>query len=184
MISRTFDNLKQKVVIIGHSYTSRLSLIRSVAQIGCEITVIVMTGFKRDGKTLNNRKPIDCSSKYISHVFYCLRSDKETFIRLLLEQCTDLQQKVVLIPDSDDTVVAIDNNQERLKDYFVFPHICKQRCRAYLHIAQRAAIYGRLTHRAFLRKLNLYADILNADIHTAYGNARKLFDFIFYRADN
>ena len=116
--------MKQKVVIIGHSFSSRLSIIRSVAQIGCEITVIVMTGFKRDGKTLNNRKPIDCYSKYISHVFYCLRSEKETLIRLLLDHCTDSQQKVVLIPDSDDTVVAIDNNQERLKEYFVFPHIC------------------------------------------------------------
>ena len=43
-----------KVVIIGHSYTSRLGIIRSVAQIGSEITVIVMTGFKRDGITLND----------------------------------------------------------------------------------------------------------------------------------
>ena len=31
--------MKQKVVIIGHSFSSRLSLIRSVAQMGCEVTV-------------------------------------------------------------------------------------------------------------------------------------------------
>ena len=116
--------MKQKVVIIGHSYTSRLSLIRSVAQIGCDVTVIVMTGLKRDGKTPNTKKPIDCYSKYVSHVYYCLRKDKDAFIQILLEHCTDPNQRVVLIPDSDDTVAAIDNNHERLKVHFVFPHIC------------------------------------------------------------
>jgi predicted ATP-grasp superfamily ATP-dependent carboligase len=115
-----------KVVIIGHSYTSRLGIIRSVAQIGGEITVIVMTGFKRDGITINDKKPIDCYSKYVSHVYYCLRTDKETLIQILLNYCTDSQQKVVLFPDSDDTVVAIDNYQEQLKDFFLFPHILHQ----------------------------------------------------------
>ena len=118
--------MAQKVVIIGHSFSSRLSIIRSVAQIGCEITVIVMTGFKRDGKTINDKKPIDCYSKYVSNVYYCLRTAKETLIQILLNHCADSQQKVVLIPDSDDTVVAIDNNRERLKDFFLFPHIIPQ----------------------------------------------------------
>lgn len=118
--------MAQKVVIIGHSFSSRLSIIRSVAQIGCEITVIVMTGFKRGGKTINDKKPIDCYSKYVSNVYYCLRTAKETLIQILLNHCADSQQKVVLIPDSDDTVVAIDNNRERLKDFFLFPHIIPQ----------------------------------------------------------
>lgn len=115
--------MKQNVVVIGHSFTSRLSLIRSVAQIGCEVTVIVMTGFKRDGKTVNDKKPIDCYSTYVSHVYYCLRKDKDAFIRLLLEKCTVPNQKVILIPDSDDTVSAIDYHQDILKNYFFFPHI-------------------------------------------------------------
>lgn len=118
--------MKQKVVVIGHSYSSRLGIIRSVAQIGSEITVIVMTGFKRDGKTINDKKPIDCYSKYVSHVYYCLRTDKERLIQILLNHCTDSHQKVVLIPDSDDTVVAIDNHQEQLKEFFLFPHILHQ----------------------------------------------------------
>lgn len=115
--------MKQKVVVIGHSFTSRLSLIRSIAQIGCDITVIVMTGLKRDGKTINDKKPIDCYSKYVNHVYYCLRKDKGAFIRLLLEKCTVPNQKVILIPDSDDTVSSIDDHQDILKDYFCFPHI-------------------------------------------------------------
>jgi carbamoylphosphate synthase large subunit len=116
--------MKQKVVIIGHSFSSRLSIIRSVAQIGCEVSVIVMTNSKRNGKTLNNKKPIDCYSKYVSHIYYCLRKDKEELIRILLEHCTDSQQKVVLFPDSDDTVAAIDNSRNRLAEHFYFPHIC------------------------------------------------------------
>ena len=118
--------MNPKVVIIGHSYTSRLGIIRSVAQIGSEITVIVITGFKRDGITLNDKKPFDCYSKYVNHVYYCLRTDKERLIQILLDYCTDFQQKVVLIPDSDKTVVTIDNHQEQLKEFFLFPHIPHQ----------------------------------------------------------
>lgn len=118
--------MRQKVVIIGHSFSSRLSLIRSIAHIGCEITVIVMTELTCDGKTLNITKPIDCYSKYVNNVYYCYRKDKNAFIRLLLEYCTDSKQKVVLIPDSDDTVVAIDDNRDKLNKYFYFPHIIRQ----------------------------------------------------------
>ena len=118
--------MRQKVVIIGHSYSSRLSIIRSVAQIGCEVTVIVTTGFKRDGKTLNSQKPIDCYSKYVSRILYCNRKDQDALIALLTEKCQDLHQKVVLIPDGDDVVSTIDNNKDVLKEHFLFPHVAKE----------------------------------------------------------
>ena len=117
------ETSKQKVVIIGHGYTSRLAVIRSVAQIGCEVTVIVMTGYKHDGKTLNTKKPIDCYSKYVSHVHFCHAKDEEGLIQLLLAKCSDPKQKVVIIPDSDFSAAAIDRNQERLEEHFLFPHI-------------------------------------------------------------
>lgn len=119
--------MKQKVVIIGHSFSSRLSIIRSVGQIGCEVTVIVMTAPKKNNrKTIKDKKPMDCLSKYVSHVYYCLREDKGAFIQLLLEKCTVPSQKVILIPDSDDTVSAIDDHYGILKDHFYFPHIIDQ----------------------------------------------------------
>ena len=118
--------MQQKVVIIGHSYSSRLSIVRSVAQIGCEVSVIVLTGYKRDGKTLNTRKPVDCYSKYVSHVYYCHRRDTEGLIRILLEKCTDESQRVILFPDSDDSVVTIDNHKEVLEKYFYLPYICNE----------------------------------------------------------
>ena len=113
--------MKQKVIIIGHGYTSRLCVIRSVAQLGCDITVIVIAGKKKDG-SLNTKKPIDCYSKYVNRILYC-ESDADMLIQLLLDKCVDSNQKVVIIPDSDFSAVAIDSNQDKLKEYFLFPHI-------------------------------------------------------------
>lgn len=113
----------QKVVIIGHGYASRLGVIRSVAQIGCEITVIVMAGYKRDGRTLNTKKPIDCYSKYVSNVHYCHAKDAEELVKLLLQKCIDSQHKVVIIPDSDLSAAFVDQYQEQLEEFFLFPHI-------------------------------------------------------------
>ena len=115
--------MQQKVVIIGHSYTSRLGIIRSISQLRCEIALIVMTRTKKGGKKLDTRKPIDCYSKYVNKVFYCARMDSEGLIKLLLEKCIDPEQKVILIPDSDFTVAVVDNHQDLLKKHFLFPHI-------------------------------------------------------------
>lgn len=114
--------MNQKVVVIGHGYTSRLGVIRALGREGYEVTVIVMTGYNRDGKTLNTKKPIDCYSKYVSRILYC-PSDREKLIQLLLTGCVDPQQKVVVIPDSDFSTAAVDLNAERLSDHFLFPHI-------------------------------------------------------------
>lgn len=115
--------MKQKVVIIGHGYTSRLAVIRSVAQISCEVTVIVMTRNKRFGKKLYTKRPIDCYSKYVKRYLFCRAKDDEGLIRLLLDQCVDQCQKVIIIPDSDSSAAAVDKNQNQLKDHFLFPHI-------------------------------------------------------------
>lgn len=112
-----------RVIIIGHGYTSRLAVIRSVAQIGCDITVIVMTGNKRYCKKLNPRKPIDCYSKYVNRYLFCHIKDEEGLIELLLSQCVDSQQKVVIIPDNDFSAAVIDKNQKRLQEHFLFPNI-------------------------------------------------------------
>ena len=118
--------MKRKVVIIGHSYSSRLGIIRSVAQIGCEITVIVMTGVRRDGRPSIDKMPIDCYSKYVGRILYCNRKDQRALMALLTENCQDMHQKVVLIPDGDDVVATIDNNKEVLKEHFLFPHVAKE----------------------------------------------------------
>lgn len=114
--------MEQRVVVIGHGYTSRLGVIRALGRDGYEVFVIVMAGYKRDGKTLNTKKPIDCYSKYVSRVLYC-PSDGEKLIQLLLTECVDPQRKVVIIPDSDFSTAVVDENAERLREHFLFPHI-------------------------------------------------------------
>jgi len=116
--------MKHKVVIIGHGYLSRLGLVRAVAEIGCNVTVIATTS-QSDRKSLS-QKSIDCYSKYVNHYYCCPRKDNEALITLLLDKCADSTQKVVLIPDGDDVVAAIDNNKEVLREHFLFPHIAKE----------------------------------------------------------
>lgn len=116
--------MKHKVVIIGHGYLSRLGLVRAVAEIGCDVTVIATTS-QSDRKSLS-QKSIDCYSKYVNHYYCCPRKDNEALITLLLDKCADSTQKVVLIPDGDDVVAVIDNNKEVLREHFLFPHIVKE----------------------------------------------------------
>ena len=114
--------MRKKVVIIGHGFTSRLCVIRSVAKLDCDITVIVMTGIGKDGKAKKIGKPVDCYSKYVSRILYC-QSEEHALIDMLLGQCTDENQKAILFPDSDFSAAAIDNHQDQLSEHFLFPHI-------------------------------------------------------------
>ena len=117
--------MKQKVVIIGHGYTSRLSLIRSLGPLGYDVTVVVMVFHDYLGRLLrfDGGKPIDCHSKYVNRVLYCYAKGEDALIKLLLDRCSDSRQKVIVIPDSDFSAFVIDRNQERLKNNFIFPHI-------------------------------------------------------------
>ena len=110
--------MKQRVVIIGNSFTTRLGIIRSVAEIGCEVTVIAIAYCKRTNPT----KPIDCYSKYVNQVIYFDRKyGREGLVQLLLEKCTDYDRKPIIIPTSDFSAVAIDN--DIIKEHFLTPYI-------------------------------------------------------------
>lgn len=114
---------KQKVVVIGHGSTLRLGTVRAIAELGCEITVIVLTWYYPLTKKLNKIKPFDCYSKYISHIHYCLATDKEALIQLLFDKCKDSEQKTILLPTSDFAAVVIDENKVGLSNYFRYPYI-------------------------------------------------------------
>ena len=116
--------MKQRVIVIGQSYTSRLCVIRSVAQMGCEVYVIVMTGYKKDGKTLDTRKNIDCYSKHVNKIFYCAGNDGHSLINILLTQCiTEANNKPIIISVGDFVTTVIDMNLNQLKEHFLFSHI-------------------------------------------------------------
>lgn len=110
--------MKQKVVIIGHGYLSRLALIRSLGQADYDVTVIVtMYG------DVNTTRPLDCYSKYVSEVYYCNARDNDGLIKILIENCVCKEQRTVIIPDSDWSASIIDKNRDLLSDHFLFPYI-------------------------------------------------------------
>ena len=111
--------MKQKVVVIGHGYTSRLAIIRSVGMAGYDVDVVVIYyGAKRPKK-----RPIDCHSKYVNRVLYSPSGNEEALVQLLLDTYKDCTTKPILIPESDFAVKAIDTHLLSLKDYFFVPSI-------------------------------------------------------------
>ena len=57
--------MAQKVVIIGQGYTGRLSIVRSVAEMDCEITLIALLSPSEYIKK-RRKKPLDAYSKYVN----------------------------------------------------------------------------------------------------------------------
>lgn len=118
--------MKQRVVIIGHGFTSRLGVIRSVAEIGCYIIVVAMVDKKTMARKSRVSVPIDCRSKYVDEFHFCQKKDEEGLIRLLLEKCACPGQKTILFPDSDFSAAVIDRHLGELDKDFLFPHIRHQ----------------------------------------------------------
>ena len=115
--------MNKKVVIIGQGFTGRLSIVRSVAEIGCDITLIVLTHRNKTNGGLIEDKPIDSYSKYVNRTLYCETYNKEMLINLLLTQCVDPNQKTFIFPDNDFSAAAIDQSLDVLKDHFYCPNI-------------------------------------------------------------
>lgn len=107
--------LKPKVVIIGIGFSSRLCLIRSIAAIGAEISVIVVGHVKH--------MPVDCYSKYVNKIYYCEGNNKKRLLQIITENCIDNDLKPILIPINDFAASVIDRNIDTLKNHFLFPHI-------------------------------------------------------------
>lgn len=116
--------MKPKIIVIGNSYTTRLGIIRSVAQIECDIIVIVIGHYGNFVQDIKATKPIDCYSKYVNKVlYYSEDAGKEGLVKLIMDECIDESQKAIIIPSSDFSASAIDNYQSSLKNFFLFPHI-------------------------------------------------------------
>ena len=110
--------MKQKVVIIGQYYNNRLALLRPLGELGYDISVVVLER--------NANKPIDSYSKYVTNYYLCPEETEENIIRVLMTDCIDEIQKVILIPSDDYSVFIIDKNYDILKNHFLFPSIHKR----------------------------------------------------------
>lgn len=105
----------RRVIIIGHGFSSRLGMIRTFGEMGCEVYVVALGG--------GRRKPIDCYSKYVSRVLYSRQGDRAGLVELLLRECVEADRKPVLVPDSDFAASTNDLSMDRLSEHFLFPHI-------------------------------------------------------------
>lgn len=106
--------MKPKVVVIGIGFSTRLGIIRSIADDADDISIIMIENEKE--------KPLDSYSKYVNNC-YCSGNNERKLIQIIKEKCTDEKQKVILIPTNDFSASALDNNYDLLKDYFYLPHI-------------------------------------------------------------
>lgn len=120
--------MRQKIIIIGNSFTTRLGLIWSVSQFDYDIVVVVVGHYRKKTKNTNPTKQIDCYSKYVTDILYYNEDDgKEGLVKLILKECVNKEHKNIIIPSSDFCASAIDNYQSLLKDHFLFPHVgCKE----------------------------------------------------------
>lgn len=109
--------MKQKVIVIGHGYTSRLAIIRSVGMAGYDVDVVVI------GTKKTKEKPIDCHSKYVNRVLYSPSGDEEALVDLLIKNYQNYPDKPILVPESDFAVKVIDSHLYRLQDLFLLPNI-------------------------------------------------------------
>lgn len=115
--------MKQKIIVIGQGYTGRLSIIRSLGGLDCEITVIALVPFKANGKDLNKRRTIDSYSKYVHETFFCLNNDEEGLIRILFDKCAVDGKKAVIFPDNDFSAAVVDKYGKDLEHYYLIPHV-------------------------------------------------------------
>ena len=99
-----------------------MSLVRSVASMGCDITLIVLLS-KVMFDCRRKEKPIDSCSKYVNRVLYSENYNSEMLISILQEKCVVPNRKTVLFPDNDFSAAAIDNYRDILNEHFYIPHI-------------------------------------------------------------
>lgn len=107
--------MKQKVIVIGRNYSSRLGMIRAVGMAGYDVIVIKTNG-------LPDSKDIDAYSKYVKEYHYAKEPNRDELISVLLTLKSD-KNKTIIIPVDDYAASTIDDNIDLLKDSFLFPNI-------------------------------------------------------------
>lgn len=110
--------MKQTVIVIGSADVIKLSLIRPIGELGCNvISIRLIKANKRAGK------PLDKFSKYVKNYYECKIED---LIKFLLDNCTGFSPKAVLFPIDDNSVYKIDESYSLLKDFFYIANVKQQ----------------------------------------------------------
>jgi len=113
--------MKPTVIVIGSADVIKLGLIRSVGVIGYKVVSIHLVGSTK--AKCFRLTPLDYYSKYISAYYY---STADNLIDLLINKCSEKDQKPVLIPLDDKSVYLIDQSNHILDDYFLYANVNHQ----------------------------------------------------------
>jgi len=109
------DN-KPLAIVIGRNYTTRLCLIRSAGEAGCDVVVI------QTGRYQKRIEPIDARSRYVIDCKISREPNKKELVDLIDKYKND-KRKVLLLPADDYAAGVIDQNLERLSKDFLLPHV-------------------------------------------------------------
>ncbi len=104
---------KPTIIVIGSADVIKLSLIRSLGELGYKLISIHL------GRKLII-KPLDYYSKYISSYYFVNRSN---LIDFLVQNCVDVDCKPVLFPLDDASVYIIDKAHHILEKHFYYAHV-------------------------------------------------------------
>lgn len=108
---------KEKVIVLGRNYTSRLGMIRAAGLSGYQVMVINT----ERGKSAK-RHIYDQSSKYVTDYFYAEEPHEEELLSALLRKCASDSVKNILLPTDDYAAAVIDKHQQELEGKFLFPN--------------------------------------------------------------
>lgn len=106
---------KNKAVIIGASYYIGLSAVRCLGKQGVPVTAIDYSNV--DAYALRSRW---CREKLIAPHY---RKEPEAFIQYLVDFGKRQEHKPVLFPTADSYAGIIDQNYNKLREYFLFPDL-------------------------------------------------------------
>lgn len=110
--------MKQKVIVLGRNYTSRLGMIRAAGMVGYQVIVI-----KTEHGSGYKKEKIDQSSKYVYDYYCAPEPNEDELVAILNEKCKSESFKNIIIPTDDYTASVIDRRQKDLEDNFLFPNI-------------------------------------------------------------
>ena len=110
------ESQKPLAIIIGRNYTTRLSLIQSIGEAGCDIVVI------QTGRTQKSIEKIDASSKYVVEARLSREPNSEELLEIV-NSYKDSNRKTLLVPADDYAASVIDKNLNLLQKHFFCPNV-------------------------------------------------------------
>lgn len=106
---------KEKVIVIGRNYTSRLGMIRAVGRAGYDVIVVQTNG-------VSPNIDIDSYSKYVVKTVFAREPYRERLIDVLMHLYQE-EGKCIIIPVDDYAASTIDESLDILKNCFYLPNV-------------------------------------------------------------